>query len=744
MTTESLTVEQTNALRKQMGLPPLTTAPPPAASPAPPTASPSDDSVAPSISTLRAELARRQQARQAAALLSTASLSQQLAFSTAGSAASWVERHRVVMEEEQKRRAARQREEDERKARDKAQYDAEQLRGLRVVHDYDAFEDDGERVLVLKDKRIGDADGADDELVDTDLDERERRAQLKAGAKKKSWEDDFERPSLLGKYDEEEDKREGLVLGGGGQYSRDEDERRRRGREEEERREGLQQVWGDDAPARKEYDVSVVDRRVDSDYREVTFRKKKDRRSAASDDAAGKSRSHRQKKATEEKAADDWISQLEDEAKKQAPADPSTREDGSRVQREDAERKERRTQGFLRALEKGEEETRRRLERDREEERVHAAPTREVEEEDEELALAVERARRITQREKQATVIKVKVEGQEEGREVRIGGVERTSGIKALAERIASERGDGGVKREGAKVEGFEAMEAGDDRDEEEGLVFTSVSNFASGLTAAEESGRSRREREEREKDTKLPLSRPPGMKLEQGSGASAATTNGAAHGSAAHSAWSMHDDNADVAENGAEGYVKREDDEDEDGADDDGEDDVVDSGDDILGDEPLASVGMAGALALAQRRAYLTSSSSPAAPSSSSSSSEPRFNLAQYDALGRELSAKEKFRLLSHAFHGQGAGINKRDKRVRSMKREVGVLKRVRDKEGPEGGTQKVLDAQRRLGQAYLVLDSTKPLGSMGSMLAPSPLSAAAGARSSGTESDSRKRVKR
>ena len=738
MTAESLTVEQTNALRAQLGLPPLTNTAPPPPLPIPP----APDDPTPSLATLRASLLRRQQARATSALLSTPSLSSQLSFSSF-SPSDWVRRHRTVAPAEAAAQAERERAEAERERERRVEYGAGELVGMRIVHDYEAFEE-GQAVLVLKDKRIGEEGGEEDELVNTELDAKERRQAAKGGAKgRKGWGDeDDERPSLLAKYDEEEDKREGIVLGGGGGWGRREEEKRRWDKAEEERRERVQLGWEAAPGARVEYDVSEVERRVDSDYAVVTFKKKKERgrKEGGEGEGKGRGKGRKGKGKEEEKADEDWIAQLEEEAKK-GGTDPGRAGEQEKSQREEEERKQRRTLGYLRALEKGEEETRQRVERDkREAEERRLGPVQQPavleEEEDEELTVAVERARRLAQREKQPAVVRVKVEGSDDGREVRL---EPVSGVKALAERIASERADAAVKLEGVKQEGDGGGGREEDEDDDdEGIVFTSVSNFASGLTAPEESGRARRERlEEGSRQVKREPTAQSAMEVEpkreeekQNGHHSSATSNGSSH----HAG----DPEVDDEEEGG-GGVKQED-----GEEDESEEEDEEA--DILGDEPLASEGMAGALALAQRRAYLhtASSSSSSSPPSTSASSGPTasLNLAQYDALGRELSLKERFRMLSHAFHGQGAGINKRDKRVRSLKREVGVMKRVRQKEGLDGGMDKVLDAQRRLGQAYLVLDGGNTAAAA-APLAPSSRGTSS-SRPAGTESESRKRIKR
>ena len=709
MSSESLTVEETNALRAQMGLPPLRTAaaqqPPQSSSPPP--LEGSDDSAA-TLSHLRSELSRRKQARLASALLSAPSLSQQLSFQTGGAAAAWVERSRRVMEEE--RVAAEQRRqaeaEQQRRQREEAnKYGSAHLRGLRIAHQYDEFDADEQQatVLVLRDKKIGEAGDDEDELINDDMDERARKQRADKDnerRKGRAWEDDLEGgPRLLSKYDEEEEK-EGIILGGGGVYGREEDEKRRRQKEAEERDERLREGWVDGTSAvTQEYDMSsTTERKIDSDYKQVKFKRKP---------KPHNTQPTKPTRSTTAAASDDWIDQLERQAL--SSGGKSSQSQQQSVAQVDEEKKEKRVTGYLRAMEKGEEATRRRLERDREEQaeaerRRRATTLQEVEDEDEELAAALAKARRVTAKEREAQVVRVKVEGEEEGRPVTIG---RDSETKRMAERIRSERetgGDGTVKREvktelnGVAADGDEVMEGV--QQDDGSIVFTSVSNFASGLQGVDDDDRLKRERSNGlHKDAETAVvamaEERPVVKVKREPARQQSPPE-----PTERSGWIRYDESSEQPSEGQEEGDEagtKEEEEDEEVDEDVDESDEDDEG---LGDEPLASEGVAAALALAKRRAYLSSTSTAAAPTS--------FTLTQYDPLGRELSAKEQFRALSHAFHGQGAGWNKKDKRARSLRREVGVMRKRADM-GVAEGAEKALEAQKRLGQAFIVLEGDK-----------------------------------
>ena len=717
MSSVSLTVEETNALRAQMGLSPLRSAPaqqPSQASPSPPPLEAEDDSAA-SLSHLRSELSRRKQARVASALLSAPSLSEQLSFQTGGAAAAWVERSRRVMEVEKAASERRKQAEAEqqRKQREEAnQYGSAHLRGLRIAHQYDEFDADEQQptILVLKDKKIGEAGDDIDELVNGDMEERGRKQRLDKDnerRKGRAWDDELEGgPRLLAKYDEEEEK-EGIVLGGGGVYGREEEEKRRRRKEAEERGERLAEGWSGAAVVTHEYDMSsTTERKIDSDYKQVKFRRK----------PIKPEHNNRPNKPTRSNnttaAADDWIDQLEQQALSTSAQLVSQQH--QTVAQVDEEKRERRVAGYLRAMEKGEEETRRRLERDKEEEaeaarRRRGVTLQEVEDEDEELAVALAKARRVTAKERETQVVRVKVEGEEGGKPVKVG---RDSEAKRMAERIRSEREAGGdvpVKREvkaesnGAAADGDEMMEGVEQDDGS--IVFTSVSNFASGLQAVDDEERVKRERlnglhskEEKADVAMREEKKPAKVKKEH-------TPQQAQQEESERSGWTRHDESNGQVEDGKEesaaGSLKEEEEE-----EDEDEEEDEEEVDDLLGDEPLASEGVASALALAKRRAYLTSSSTSAAPTT--------FTLTQYDALGRELSAREQFRSLSHAFHGQGAGWNKKDKRSRALRREVGVMRKRADM-GPQEGAERAIEAQKRLGQAFIVVDGNKTQKSFG-----------------------------
>jgi len=104
---------------------------------------------------------------------------------------SWLKASKKRAKENAARRLQQQIEDEE--AQVQAEYGAEDLAGLRVGHEMDDFEEGGEeRILTLRDAKVLD-EGAEDELVDSLIAQRERdeeNAERKKGAKKYTGLDD--------------------------------------------------------------------------------------------------------------------------------------------------------------------------------------------------------------------------------------------------------------------------------------------------------------------------------------------------------------------------------------------------------------------------------------------------------------------------------------------------------------------------------------------------------------------------
>ncbi|KAJ3069360.1 hypothetical protein HDU98_007601 [Podochytrium sp. JEL0797] len=144
-----------------------------------------------------------------------------------GDSLKWALSHKKTVRRNLKGVAAEAMREEEQEA---VQYDAEDLKGLRVGHSLEDISDD---ILVLKDRKIGDGeDESDDELVSSKITAKERlEMNLKNKKNKPNYsaydDDEFNNPgqkrSLLSHYDEDNET-SGFVLGVGGRVEAQEED----------------------------------------------------------------------------------------------------------------------------------------------------------------------------------------------------------------------------------------------------------------------------------------------------------------------------------------------------------------------------------------------------------------------------------------------------------------------------------------------------------------------------------------
>lgn len=82
----------------------------------------------------------------------------------------------------------------------------------------------------------------------------------------------------------------------------------------------------------------------------------------------------------------------------------------------------------------------------------------------------------------------------------------------------------------------------------------------------------------------------------------------------------------------------------------------------------------------------------------------KPDVNIVYHDEFGREMTAKEAWKALSHRFHGKGSGQMKTEKRLKKIaeeKKREGMV----SGETPLGMTSAFQTRQAKLGQAHMVL---------------------------------------
>ncbi|KAL4162711.1 hypothetical protein PRNP1_003243 [Phytophthora ramorum] len=221
----SLSIEETNKLRVSLGLKPLSVGP-----------SKKEQavvSVQKSSEQLEAERAQLQLKRKLQQSKTRRELTQKLAGKSLG------EQLRADLDTQKKgeknhealewvKQSRKKKKEEKVVTQESESYDAAALAGLTVGHSLDTFEDGEEVVLTLKDSRVLGQDGKDlndeeDELVNVELSEKDRRAAHQARAKRAAMpvysgydDDEFVEmgnprkmkkngPKLLAHYDEEQD-----------------------------------------------------------------------------------------------------------------------------------------------------------------------------------------------------------------------------------------------------------------------------------------------------------------------------------------------------------------------------------------------------------------------------------------------------------------------------------------------------------------------------------------------------------
>jgi len=299
MTEVSASIAETNRIRQSMGLPPLATtsndqdrdnAASTAAAAAMDAAEAEAESERRSVESIRAELARRKEARAAAAKLNAASLGESLrASSVSGSARDWIERSRQIgmSEAERAKKQIQQQEAAEKAAIHDDAYTQRDLSGLKVAHDYAEFDSGDARILTLKDQRLlmGVADGLneeEDELVNAELEAKEKQEEINArrkGVKSTAYRNarydvyGEEESELLAKYSEAKEKA-GMRLAEGGSLEATEARKQAAASsalaaQDEARKAMNQLVYSLDD------DGESSERKMQTDFKTVSFRKKK-------------------------------------------------------------------------------------------------------------------------------------------------------------------------------------------------------------------------------------------------------------------------------------------------------------------------------------------------------------------------------------------------------------------------------------------------------------------------------------
>lgn len=217
-----------------------------------------------------------------------------------------------------------------------------------------------------------------------------------------------------------------------------------------------------------------------------------------------------------------------------------------------------------------------------------------------------------------------------------------------------------------------------EERNADEGLVFSAMSEFVRGVGGADEAAPSKRVKRE-------PASSPgpaDDEDVEMDDSGDVRGTSGAAGAASAATAAKTEED------------------------------------DDVLGDDVDVGKGIAAALTFAQRkgiikRAEEKKEDSEARRRQASASSrdpfalndyKPSFKLEYKDEFGRVITSKEQFKLMCHAFHGIEPGKIKTEKRLKKVKEEE-RLKKMSSEDTPLGIMSAMRRQQARSGAAHIVL---------------------------------------
>lgn len=732
---ESMSIEETNRQRAKLGLKPLNYVPveeKAARERAQRAAAARSAQKQAENEAIRERLARRKRDRLLRKTVAGGSLGEQLGGVTGGSAADWVKRSRAMAARQTADRfEARDREEEEaaeavakkeaakkeaakKEAASAASYTSRDLRGIRVAHGADDFAEGKQVILTLADAPILDGEfgaqrlaEAEDVLENVNMVDAEKLKKLNDAKKKllrpkyDVYGDDPNR-AILSHYDQDdaegaENKNSGMRIGEDDPDS--EEERRRRA---ERVRARLRKRRPSATPAgvapgapgrgpaaaqtattasenasRVSYSLAV-ERRVASDYqqpreRPKKFKKRKKKKKAGTGDAP-----RRASKRTRTTSTLDFLPEPSGAADRQVHH--GSRAQGNvALQRRRAEerraRKDEKDAGYLRALNKAEAQS-------------FVMPAAEpsagddggdfIDDDDAydaELQAALARARKA-------------------GAQRRVKTEDRKDHASVIAETVmrSEQSGSGGGEKSGSVL----AARSPGAKDAQDGIIFTSTTEFCRGLEASElkQEATSKIKVHDAKADNAVAgrttaaamdvevvdVKPPP---LRSGGDAPAAAGGSSRNGVPPKPTPGSHAGTADDEEDDEDGVA-------------------------FLHDEPLASTGMAAVLQLAKRRGMLSQQKQRDAARNVSiaGGGEPfKVRLNYTDEYGREMTAKDAYKKLSHKFHGKAPGKKKQEKRMRQYLLQI-AAKRSGNLDDPGSSAARLRSRQVASGKAFLLLD--------------------------------------
>jgi len=567
----------------------------------------------------------------------------------------WVNKSRKIEEKRRKeerkkaeelaRKLAEQDDEAEESEGDEI-YGGKDLAGMRVRHGLEDVAEGETMILTLKDSSILDdklqgINEEDDELENVNVAQERKRQKAKKAATKRSdnpfgADDEDAGKKILSKYDEE-DEDEGLTLDAAGAIDAAEEKRKA------------------DIKRRLAASLGGVSVNAVAETADVRKREMSEFMSAAevAEEAAAKfnkPKKKRRKKLREKKfdiseIENDHLAQAAQE-KQEAAAEP---ERARGRFRNDAGEEERKLMGFQNALNKAKIKT---------DERILAEMAGDVEDEDTELAMALERTKR-------------------------------------LAERGVGARSDVDVAREAAARRATDAPDVGERGASGEGMVFNDVQEFIHGINVEDK----RATRSEAAAAGDMPPVPPP----PPGSGDLPPVPP--------PPPGSDVDGMPPVPPPPPSGV----------GAEEEQEDDEVNPLDGVQANPMGSGLAATLALLKETGKLHendmwdgRTNDKKPLALMRVREAAEITgaefdghkfdFKLDRYDEFGRKMTPKEAFRELCHRFHGIEPGRAKKEKRLRAYQEEV-KAKKMREGESVTGSVDKMKMAQKATAAPYVVL---------------------------------------
>lgn len=567
----------------------------------------------------------------------------------------WVNKSRKIEEKRRKeerkkaeelaRKLAEQDDEAEESEGDEI-YGGKDLAGMRVRHGLEDVAEGETMILTLKDSSILDdklqgINEEDDELENVNVAQERKRQKAKKAATKRSdnpfgADDEDAGKKILSKYDEE-DEDEGLTLDAAGAIDAAEEKRKA------------------DIKRRLAASLGGVSVNAVAETADVRKREMSEFMSAAevAEEAAAKfnkPKKKRRKKLREKKfdiseIENDHLAQAAQE-KQEAAAEP---ERARGRFRNDAGEEERKLMGFQNALNKAKIKT---------DERILAEMAGDVEDEDTELAMALERTKR-------------------------------------LAERGVGARSDVDVAREAAARRATDAPDVGERGASGEGMVFNDVQEFVHGINVEDK----RATRSEAAAAGDMPPVPPP----PPGSGDLPPVPP--------PPPGSDVDGMPPVPPPPPSGV----------GAEEEQEDDEVNPLDGVQANPMGSGLAATLALLKETGKLHendmwdgRTNDKKPLALMRVREAAEITgaefeghkfdFKLDRYDEFGRKMTPKEAFRELCHRFHGIEPGRAKKEKRLRAYQEEV-KAKKMREGESVTGSVDKMKMAQKATAAPYVVL---------------------------------------